>query len=124
MSVAAWAALLGAGSAGAASRFLLDRSLQRRHRSSFPWGTFAVNVSGSFALGLVTGASLYRGLGDDARTILGTGFCGAFTTFSTWTVDCVRLVEAGLFAVAARNLGASLAAGLLAAGAGLALMAR
>jgi CrcB protein len=72
----------------------------------FPWGTLAVNLAGTFALGVLSGA----GLGGDAHALAATGFLGAFTTFSTWVVDA-RLLggRAGL-----ANVGVSLVLGLLA----------
>ena len=69
-----------------------------------PWGILVVNVTGSFVLGLLIGLGLYHGLPSDARLVLGTGFCGAYTTFSTFTFDAVRLVEAGRVGAAAMNL--------------------
>ena len=76
---------LGA-SLGAPVRYLLDRAVQRRHETRFPWGTFTVNVLGSALLG-----ALARAAGHDATAIAGTGFCGAFTTYSTFAVETVRL---------------------------------
>ena len=97
--------------------------MQDRTRGAFPWGTFVVNVSGCLILGLLTGLGLYHGLGPTARTIVGTGGLGAYTTFSTFTFETVRLAEEGAAGNALANVGASLAVGLLAAAAGLALMA-
>lgn len=99
---------------GAPSRWLLDRFLQSRHDSVFPWGTFAINVLGSLLLGVVLGA----GARDQWVALIGTGFCGGFTTFSTFGFETVRLIEDGSGSVALLNLGASMAAGLLAAFAG------
>ncbi|GAC1329990.1 MAG: hypothetical protein NVSMB13_17830 [Mycobacteriales bacterium] len=109
-----------AGAIGAPARYLLDGWLTRRLRRGFPWGTFVVNVSGSLLLGLVAGLGLYHGLPHTPRLLLATGFCGAYTTFSTFSYETVRLVETGSTAGAVANTLGSLLAGLLAAAAGLA----
>lgn len=97
----AWVAMALAGSLGAYARFSFGR-----FNREFPWGTFAVNVSGAFALGVLVGA----GVDGDALLICGTGFLGAYTTFSTWMVETRT---AGLV-----YLAASMAAGLAAAALG------
>ena len=106
--------MLGAA-LGAPLRWWVDRFVQARHDSVFPWGTFTVNVLGSFLLGVVA-ASAVRGSAWYA--VLGTGFCGGFTTFSTFSFENVRLLEQGSRGVAALNLVASVSAGLAAAFAG------
>ena len=116
-----WIGIGAAGAAGAVARYLLDGLIQDRATGSFPWGTFAINMTGSFLLGLLTGAALYHGFPSTPKIVLGTGFCGAYTTFSTWTFESVRLVEEGSTTEAFLNAGLSLAIGLAAAGAGLAL---
>lgn len=89
------ALLVGVGGAvGAVLRYLVGESLPA---DPFPWGTFAVNVLGSFALGLV----VFGGLGGDAALLVGTGACGAFTTFSSFSVAAVRLWESGEHGLAA-----------------------
>lgn len=114
-----------AGAAGAVARFVVDAAVQRRGDGSYPWGTFWINVSGSLALGLIWGwadhhsQSAHAG---DLRTIAGTGFCGAFTTFSAFSVEAVRLIGSGRYATAGRYVATSLAVGGLAAAAGLAVM--
>lgn len=105
--------MLGAA-VGAPSRWAVDRFIQTRHPSLFPWGTFAVNVLGSLLLGLVLGASAAAPL----AALLGTGFCGGFTTFSTFSFETVRLAEQGRAGRAAVYVGASLVVGLAAASAG------
>jgi fluoride exporter len=98
---------------GAPARWALDRAVQRRHDSAFPWGTFVVNVSGSLALGILLGVV---GAGQAPLVaLLGTGFLGAFTTYSTFAVETLRLLEKGAGRIAAANVAASLAAGMLAA---------
>jgi len=87
----------------------------------FPWGTFLVNVSGSAALGFILILVLERfPRGRLARPVLGTGFLGAYTTFSTFMVEAVELVRAGHPATAASYLGASVVAGLVAVWIGIA----
>ncbi|GLX00227.1 fluoride efflux transporter CrcB [Microtetraspora sp. NBRC 16547] len=99
------------GAVGAPTRYLIDRMVQRWHDTVFPWGTFAVNVFGSFVLGFLVGAQP----GDMIATLAGTGFCGALTTFSTFGFETVRLLEEGSFAEAAMNAVGSLLLGVLAA---------
>lgn len=117
------AGLVVAGAVGAPARYLLDGFVHDHARGAFPWGTFVVNVTGSLLLGVVTGAALYHALPATPRIWLGTGFCGAYTTFSTFTFETIRLLEEGAVADAFRNAGASLVVGTAAAGAGLALAA-
>ena len=104
--------LLG-GALGAATRYLTDVTVQRAHGTEFPWGTWTVNVAGSFVLGVVAAS----GPGW-VVTLAGTGFCGALTTFSTFGYETVRLAEEGRSSLAAANVAASLAAGLTAAALG------
>ena len=110
-----------AGAIGAPARFLVDGFVQARTVGERPWGTFLINVSGSFVLGFLTGLGLYHAFTSTPRTILGTGFCGAFTTFSTFTYESVRLAEDGEVRGALTNVGASLVVPVLAAAAGMAL---
>lgn len=112
-----------AGALGAPARFLLDGWLSDRLARTFPWGTLAVNVSGSLLLGLVAGLGLYHGLPQTPRLLLATGFCGAYTTFSTFAYETVRLAEDASVRQAAANTLGSLVAGLIAAAAGLGLAA-
>jgi CrcB protein len=119
----AWLAFLVAAGVGAPARYLVDEWVQHRIGGAFPWGTFVVNVSGCFVVGVITGLALYHGLGTTSRTVLGTGGLGAYTTFSTFTFETVRLAEDGAVETAARNVVASLLLGLAAASLGLALTA-
>jgi len=118
-----WLAFLAAAGIGAPARYLLDGWVQDHAAGAFPWGTFVVNVSGCLVLGVLTGLGLYHGLGAGARTVLGTGGMGAYTTFSTLTFETVRLAEEGALDEALRNAAASLLVGLAAASVGLALTA-
>lgn len=113
--------VLVAGALGAPARYLLERAMRRAGRV-FPWGTFVVNLSGSLAIGLVTGAALAQGFSPDARAILGTGFLGAYTTFSTYTYEIVRTAENGAGRVATAYALSSLLLGVGLAAAGLAVM--
>lgn len=121
MTALAWLGVAIAGGFGAPARYLLDGFVQDRTGGAFPWGTFAVNVSGALLLGFVTGMALGGHLGSLGKDIAGTGFCGAFTTFSTFTFETNRLMEVGAWDEAAKNVGASLVVGLVAAALGLAL---
>lgn len=123
MTNTAWIAFLVAAAIGAPARYLLDGYVQDRTEGAFPWGTFVVNVSGCLVLGIVTGLGLYHGLDATTRIVVGTGGMGAYTTFSTFTFETVRLAEEGAISEALRNVAASLIVGLAAASAGLALMA-
>jgi CrcB protein len=96
-----WIAL--AGAVGAVTRFVLDALIRQRTPASFPWATFAINISGSLVLGVLTGLVLYRGASSDLTLILGTGFCGGYTTFSTASFETVRLAQRGLWAHALAN---------------------
>jgi CrcB protein len=115
--------LMVAGAVGACCRYLVDRSVEARTRGVFPWGVLVINVSGSLVLGFLTGLALYHGLTTTPRVLLGTGFCGAYTTFSTFTFDTVHLLEEGAPTSALLNTLASLAATTLAAALGLGLAA-
>jgi fluoride exporter len=109
--------------AGAVCRYLVDRAVQHRTEAVLPTGTLTVNLTGSLALGFLVGLGLYHGLGDDVRTVVGTGFLGTYTTFSTFAYETVRLLEDGSTLEAFVNAVASTVPGLLAVGAGLALAA-
>jgi CrcB protein len=123
MNPLAWAAFVVAAGIGAPGRYLLDGWVQNRTSGAFPWGTLTVNVTGCLALGVVAGLGLYHDLGPTARTVLGTGGLGAYTTFSTLTFETVRLAEEGALDEAVGNAAANLLVGLAAAAAGLALTA-
>jgi CrcB protein len=82
-----------AGGVGAVARFVLDGLVRTRASTSFPLGTVVINITGSFVLGVVTGLALSHVVTDDLRLIVGTGFCGGYTTFSTASFETVRLVE-------------------------------
>ncbi len=112
-----------AGGVGAVLRYLADGAVQDRVSGPFPFGTLAVNLVGSLVLGLATGLSWYHGLGADDRALVGTGFCGGLTTWSTASWESVRLVETRLYREAFAYTLGGLVAALVAATAGIALAA-
>ena len=114
--------LVIAGAAvGAPLRYLGDRAIQSRHDTVFPWGTFTVNVFGSLILGIIAGAATAGGASPQVQLALGTGFCGALTTYSTFSYETLRLLEDDARLFAAANVVASIVAGLGAAFLGVAL---
>lgn len=124
MSPLAWFAFVVAGAAGAVLRHVVGGAVTERLGRRFPWGTFVVNVTGSFLLGLVTGLALYHALPDTPAVVVGTGFVGASTTFSTLSYEAVLMAEEGVVAGGAvAYLLVTLAAGTGAAAIGLALAA-
>jgi fluoride exporter len=106
MTVLLGVALLGG--LGALARFLLDGAVSL---SRFPFGTLAVNLTGAFLLGVLVGATA----NDDALRLAGTGFLGAYTTFSTWLFESHRLAEDGGGRLGLLNIGGSLVLGVLCA---------
>jgi CrcB protein len=114
--------LLG-GAIGAPARYLTDRYVQAHHDSVLPWGTFTVNVAGSFVLGALLSGGANAGLPQWLLTLGGTGFCGALTTFSTFGFETIRLVEDGSWLAAVANVAASVVAGLAACALGWWLIA-
>jgi CrcB protein len=110
--------LLG-GALGALSRHGLDRLIEGHADSSFPWSTFAINVSGCFLVGFVIAAFVDRHSAPDwLRAALVVGFCGGYTTFSTFAQETLDLVEARAVALSVANVGASVVLGALAVLAG------
>lgn len=110
------------GAVGAATRYGLDGLISNRISGPFPWGIFVVNISGSFLLGLIYTVMTNRMAGDPAvRVWVTTGFLGAYTTFSTLTLESVRLLQDRAYLLAALNAGGSLICGLVAAGVGIAI---
>ena len=110
MSVAVILGVGVLGGAGAIGRFLLDGTVASMTGRRFPWGTLAVNLSGAFCLGVLTGAAV----GEEALRLLGTGLLGAYTTFSTWVFESHRLGEDGELRLGLVNLLGSLALGIAA----------
>jgi CrcB protein len=112
-----------AGAAGAVARYLTDGAVQDRTSGSFPFGTVTVNCAGSFILGIVTGLAWYHGLGGRAHAVVGLGFCGAFTTWSSVGWETVRLAEDGFGRLAVVNMVGGMAAALAAAALGIVVVA-
>lgn len=102
---------------GAPLRYLADRAVQARHDTVFPWGTLAVNVAGSALLGFLAALPAQGA----AMALMGTGFCGALTTYSTFGYETMRLLEEGARFHAVANAVAGVVAGLGAAFCGAAL---
>jgi CrcB protein len=113
--------VIGGAAIGAPLRYLSDRAIQSRHDTIFPWGTFTVNVLGSLILGIVTGAATAGGASPQVQLALGTGFCGALTTYSTFSYETMRLLEDDARLFAAANVVASIVAGLGSAFLGVAI---
>jgi fluoride exporter len=109
--------LVGLGSfVGGNARYMLGRWVGAMVDARFPLGTFLINVGGSFALGLIGGLVAQRAMphADAVRLALGVGFCGAFTTFSTFELETHALFEDGVWLTAVSNMFLSLFAGLVA----------
>lgn len=104
---------------GAPARYLTDRVVQSRHTSGFPWGTFTVNIAGSLLLGFLIAATTV--FGPAAATLGGVGFCGALTTYSTFSYETLRLLEDGTPIKAAANVVGSVVLGVAAAALGFTL---
>lgn len=118
-----WLLVAAAGALGAPLRYVIDSLVSDRGDGVFPVGTMVVNLSGSFLLGVLTGLALYHGVGDVPKRIVGTGLLGAYTTFSTFSLETIALAEAGESNLAVRNAVSSVLAGSLAAAAGWGLAA-
>ncbi len=114
-----WLIVVAGGMIGAPLRYLTDRAVQARHDTDFPWGTFTVNVVGSLVLGVLTGAVTAGAASSQAQLFLGTGLCGALTTYSTFSYETLRLAEEGARFYAVANALGSVLAGLGAAFAGM-----
>ncbi|MGH3677965.1 MAG: fluoride efflux transporter CrcB, partial [Mycobacterium sp.] len=89
MTVAVWAGVVVLGGVGSVLRFVVDRTVAARVARSFPFGTFAVNLSGATVLGLLSGLAL----SPHAALLAGTALVGSYTTFSTWMLETQRLSE-------------------------------
>jgi CrcB protein len=117
-----WLALLAGGGIGASLRYALSVWVDQRMVSSFPWGTLLVNLIGSFLIGVLVSVFEQRGLTSPAlRLFWITGVLGAFTTFSTFSLETTHLLEAGRLYLAAANVTASVVVCVLAAFGGIAL---
>jgi CrcB protein len=119
MSVIVFLLLSLAGGLGAACRLLVDGVVRSRVKASYPIGTMLINVTGSLLLGLLTGLAIGGLVAEEWRTVLGTGFLGGYTTFSTASFETVRLIGERRFAAALSNGLGMLILSTLAAGLGL-----
>ena len=106
-------AVLAGGMIGAPVRYLVDRAIQARRDTVFPWGTLAVNLAGSLVLGFLLGVQRHLGLSPAVFALLGTGLCGGLTTFSTFSYETLRLLEDGAVGEAGLNVIGSVAAAVL-----------
>lgn len=108
------------GAAGSVARYLLSKAVQDTAASAFPWGTMAVNVAGCLLIGLLYGLAASDGarLGADMKLMLTVGFCGGFTTFSTFANESLTLAKTGDALLSAAYIGSSVALGVLAVAAG------
>ncbi|OKK18111.1 chromosome condensation protein CrcB [Streptomyces sp. CB00455] len=107
-----WLLVVAGAAVGAPLRYLTDRAVQARHDSAFPWGTFVVNAAACLLLGVLTGALLTGASSSRLGLLLGTGLCGALSTYSTFSYETLRLAERGWGFLAAANVGASVLVGL------------
>jgi CrcB protein len=108
---------------GAPARYWTDRWWQSTHGTGFPWGTFIVNVTASLVLGVIIGLAAVAAVSPAVSVLVGTGFCGALSTWSTLGYETVRLAEDRAWTQAVANVVASVLAGLGAAGLGFAVAA-
>jgi CrcB protein len=111
-----------AGASGALARFLLDSLIKQRRKSPFPWATVTINVTGSLLLGVLAGLVLFHGQSSTWQTVVGTGFCGGYTTFSTASFETVRLIQQNQRGLALLNAVVSLGASVGACALGLAVV--
>jgi fluoride exporter len=110
-----WLLVALGATVGAPARYLTDRAVQRIHRGVFPFGTFVVNMVACFVLGIVLGSAERGGASAHLVSLLGTGFCGALSTYSTFSWETLRLAEERRTALALANAFGSAALGLFAA---------
>ncbi|MCF3123473.1 fluoride efflux transporter CrcB [Streptomyces arenae] len=115
-----WLFVVAGAMIGAPLRYLTDRAVQARNSTGFPWGTFSVNAVGCLVLGALTGAVTVGAASSHTQLFLGTGLCGALTTYSTFSYETLRLAEHGAPLSAVGNALGSVALGLGAAFAGVA----
>lgn len=111
--------VLVGGGFGAIARYQLDGLIQDHMHGAMPVGTLVINVSGSLLLGLLVGLHLQYGLSASAVLVAGTGFCGAFTTFSSLMYETTRLAQDGAYRQATRTLSLNVVLGCGAAAFGL-----
>ncbi|MFJ2770425.1 fluoride efflux transporter CrcB [Streptomyces sp. NPDC087300] len=116
-----WLLVVAGAMIGAPLRYLTDRAVQAGQGTAFPWGTLTVNVAGCLVLGVVTGAVAAGAVSSQTQLFVGTGLCGALTTYSTFSYETLRLAEEGAAFSAVANAVGSVVAGLGAAFVGVAV---
>ena len=107
------------GAAGSVLRYLVSGWIAALAGRAFPWGTLVVNVIGCLAIGLLAGSIPAERLSPLARLMLVTGFCGGFTTFSTFALENMSMLQSGRMLQTALYVGGSVVAGIMAAWAGM-----
>lgn len=123
MTIVLAVAVALAGGLGAVARFILDGLIRSRIKTAIPAGTVVINVSGSLLLGFLAGLALENQVPAELHAIVGTGFLGGYTTFSTANVETVRLIQSGRTGTAITNAVGTMVLTVLSAGAGLSLAA-
>lgn len=113
-----------AGAFGAVARYLLDGFVQDRTSGLFPIGTLSVNFAGSLVLGVVSALAIQHPVAGTTKAVIGAGFCGALTTWSTASWETVRLAEEGAASTAVAYTIVNLAGSLVAGGLGLLFVLR
>jgi fluoride exporter len=121
VSAGTWCLVATAGALGALLRYVLDQLVTRRISLAIPAGTLAVNVSGSLVLGTMTGIALYHAVPATLALVVGPGFCGGYTTFSTFSYETLLLGRDGPVGAALAYVAASVVLCALAAAGGLAI---
>jgi CrcB protein len=107
-----WILVIAGAAVGAPLRYLTDRIVQAKHDTLFPWGTFTANLTGCLILGMLTGAVTAGAASSHTQLLVGTGLCGALTTYSTFSYETLRLTQTSARFYAATNVIASVIAGL------------
>ena len=111
------------GAVGAVARFTIDAAFRRRFATSFPWPTVLINITGSLLLGVLTGLLMHHHTGKDTVLLVGTGFCGGYTTFSTAMFETVRLIQQSAWRLVLADVVATVILTSAAAAVGLAAVA-
>lgn len=112
----------GGGFLGTVARYLLYMWVDKQLPVAFPWGTFGVNMIGCFLIGMIVAGASKGFIDEQTRLFLVTGFCGGFTTFSTFSFDGIHMLQQGHFATFSLYVLGSVALGLLAAYFGFVLL--
>ena len=105
--------IAGGGAAGAVARYAVCGAVHRWLGSALPWGTLCVNLAGSFLIGVLAAMCELAVVSPNVRLLLMTGLLGAFTTFSAFSLETVRLLDEGRWTHATTNVGVSCATGIM-----------